>query len=203
MTGGARWILIGTAMMLIAGALSWSCGGGGGTPCTVNAFGTPVGNCATPAPPGPFLQKIAVCLGPPPTPTPIPSSSASPSATPIETPCPAPSPTTVPQGCTLQFHAVGTFSDDSTQDITDSSSTTWTTSDRAVVDLNPSPPANYFTAGTGTATINADSGSISGQGIRIKVTPPGPACPASGASEDGEAPSPDAPPFSDWQQAPR
>src|SRR5690349_13357246 len=130
MVGGARWILIGAAMMLVAGALSWSCGGGGSNDsCVQNSSGIPVGLCGTPPPP----------------PTPVPSSSGSASPTPTETACPAPLPTTVPPSTTLQFHAVGTFSDDSTQDITNNSSTTWTTNDPSVVVANTEPAGSFFT----------------------------------------------------------
>ncbi len=176
MVGGARWILIGTAMMLVAGALWWSCGGGGSnSACTTTASGIPIGNCGTPAPPGPFLTNISICPGPPPPPTPVPSGSISPSPTPTETACPAPLPTSLPQGDSLQFHAVGTFSngivDNITQDITDNSSTTWTTNDPTVVVPNAEPPGNFTAVGPGSAVINATSGGIRGPGETIEVPP--------------------------------
>lgn len=174
MIGRARWILIGTAMMLVAGALSWSCGGGGGQSCVTNLSGIPTNVCGVPNPPGPYLQSISICPGPPPPPTPVPSSSVSPSATPTETACPAPLPTTVvPLGGTAQFHAVGTFSNDTNQDITNNSSTNWTTTDAGVVIPNTSGtpgPGSYYAAGYGTATINASSGGISGPGAAVEVT---------------------------------
>src|SRR5579859_5141187 len=145
MVGRARWILICTALMLVAGALSWSCGGGSGASCFSTLTGVAVGFCGTPATPGPFLSSISICPGTPPPPTPVPSSSISPSPTPAETACPAPSPTVVPLSTTLQFHAVGTFSDNSTQDITDNSSTTWTTNDPSVAVPNTEPAGSFFT----------------------------------------------------------
>src|SRR5262249_17871184 len=170
MVGGARWILIGAAMMLVAGALSWSCGSGSSNDsCVQNSSGIPVGLCGTPSPPGPSLSSISICPGPPPPPTPVPSSSVSPSPTPTETACPAPLPTMVPPSTMLQFHAVGTFSDDSTQDITNNSSTTWTTNNPSVVVSNTEPAGSFFTLASGSATINATSGGISGPGAAIEV----------------------------------
>ena len=174
MVGGARWILIGTAVMLVAGALSWSCGGGSSTNCVTTSAGLPVGSCGTPAPPGASLSSISICPGPPPSPTPVPSGSVSPSPTPTETACPRPLPTTVlPLGDSVQFHAVGTFSDNSTQDITDNSSTNWTTNDPTVVVAN-SDAGNFTAVGPGSAVINATSGGISGTSGAVIEVPPTP-----------------------------
>jgi len=91
----------------------------------------------------------------------------------METACPAPLPTTVAiQGTNVQFHAVGTFSDTSTQDITDTASTTWTTNNPDVVVPNTNPPGSFFAAGPGTAVINATSGGISGTSGAAVTVPP-------------------------------
>jgi hypothetical protein len=191
MVGGARWILIGTAMMLIAGALSWSCGGGSSnSTCTTTPNGIPIGNCGTPSPPGPALQSISICPGSPPTPTPEPSSTASTSPTPMETMCPAPLPTTkAVQGATVQFHAVGTFSDMSTQDLT-GGSTVWTSTNTDVVMPNSTPAGSFFATGPGSAVINATSGGISGPGagVAISSAPTATPTPAGPAAADSDWP---------------
>src|SRR5689334_1269656 len=118
----ARWILIGAALVLVAVAFSWSCGGGGGgtgSPCPTFPGGVPITACAAASPPGPALQSISICPGTPLPATPVPSSSASGAPTPVLTTCPSTIVTMVPSAeATVQFHAVGTFTDKSTQDIT-------------------------------------------------------------------------------------
>ncbi len=177
----ARWILIGAAMMLVAVAFSWNCGGGAGSgpaPCPTTAGGIPIVACGTPSPAGAFLEDISICPGPPPSPTPV-SVSAAP--TPMETTCPAPIVTAVPSQGTAQFHAVGSFSDGSTRDITNSVSTTWTTTNKAVITPNTSPAGSYFAAGPGCAMANATSGGISGSPAAVVDVPPIPAsCPMPG-----------------------
>src|SRR5579875_553585 len=187
MIGRARWILIGAAMMLVAVAFSWSCGGGGSpVQCVTTITGTTV--CGLPGPPGPSLQSISICPGAPPSPTPIPTSSAVPSPTPIEPTCAptvvAAAPTT---GVTLQFHAVGTFSDGSTQDITNNASTISTSDYTSVAMPNTSPGGQYYAAGNGCAQINAISGSIAGVPAVMDVLPI-----PSGTSCPTPAPSPGA-----------
>jgi uncharacterized protein YjdB len=67
---------------------------------------------------------------------------------------------------TLQLSATGAYSDHSTQDLT--SSATWTSSDETVATISS---AGLVTAvGTGTATISAESGSITGS-TNVTVTP--------------------------------
>ncbi|MGO9062878.1 MAG: hypothetical protein ACLQU2_36780 [Candidatus Binataceae bacterium] len=171
MIGRARWILIGTAVMLVAGALSWSCGGGGSTSCVVNSSGIPINVCGTPSTPGPSLMSIAICPGPPPTPTPFNSSTASPTAAPTEAICPSPVATVVPEGGTAVFHAVGIYNNASTQDLTNNASTTWITDNAAVAIPNSTPAGSYFAMGLGTATINAVSGGVLGSGAMLEVTP--------------------------------
>jgi hypothetical protein len=84
--------------------------------------------------------------------------------------------TSVPAGGTVQFHAVGTFNDGSTQDITNSASTTWTTNNTAVISPNTSPAGSYFAAGPGCAAADATSGGILGSPAAEVAVPPG-ACP--------------------------
>jgi hypothetical protein len=201
MISRARWILISTAMMLVAGAVWWSCGGGGSSaPCVTGTNGIPVGPCGVPTAIGPSLEKIEICNGASPL-TPVPTTiTVSPTPTPELTPCPAPTTTMVPQGCTIQFHAIGTFSDGSTQDITDYASTSWASSDPSVVSLNAPPPSQFNTTAEGTAVVNASSGTIKGVGIPVSVGAPG-ACPTTvPADEFGDQPA-EAPP--DWSEAPQ
>jgi len=179
----ARWILIGTAMMLVAGALSWSCGGGSSSgSCEVLQGGVYVNLCSGVATPGPVLQNISLCPGTPVTPTPVATSTASTSPTPMETTCANPLPTTVvPVDGTVYFHAVGTYSDKSTQDITNNASTTWTSNDPTVLEANtgtPGPgsstgPGTFFATGIGTADVNATSAGISAPepGAPVEVVP--------------------------------
>ena len=180
----ARWVLIGAAMILVAFALlSWNCGGGSGpAPCPTYPGGIPIVACGTPAAPGAILEDISICPGPPPSPTPVSTSTAVVSPTPIETTCPAPMVTAVPAGGTVQFHAVGTFNNGTTQDITNSASTTWTTNNTAVISPNTSPAGSYFAAGPGCAVANATSAGLSGSpAVEVQV-PPG-LCPAPGAAD--------------------
>jgi len=174
----ARWILLGAAMLLMMVALSWSCGGGGGGPSSCSTFAGVAVGCGTPAPAGPILQGISICPGPPPSPTPVPVTTASTSPTPMEPTCPTPIVTAVPKQ-TLQFHAVGIFSNNSTQDITNSPSTLWTTNNSSVVTPNTSPPGSFFAVASGCAGVNATSGGISGSAI-VDVEPVPASCPSPG-----------------------
>jgi len=173
----ARWILLGAALILLAVAFSWNCGGGGtATPCATLTGGVPIAPCGIPSPPGAFLQSISICPGPPPSPTPISTSTAAASPTPTEAICPSPLVTAIPQATTIQFHAVGSFSDGSRQDVTNNTSTSWTSTDTSVVSPNTSPAGSYFSTGPGCATINAISGGISGSPAPMVEVSPG-ACP--------------------------
>jgi YD repeat-containing protein len=72
-----------------------------------------------------------------------------------------PSNEAIPKGITQQFIAIGTFSDHSTQNITDSVS--WKTSSSAVAVFGSSSSPGLVTdIGAGTAVITASSGAISG-----------------------------------------
>jgi uncharacterized protein YjdB len=68
---------------------------------------------------------------------------------------------TAPKGTTVQFQAIGTFSDGTTQDLT--TQVTWTTSDGTVMSVsNASPTQGLANAlAVGTATITATLGGIS------------------------------------------
>ena len=80
----------------------------------------------------------------------------------VITPASAP----IPLGTTLQFDAMGTYTDGSTQDLT--SSATWTSSSPAVA-----PVSAGFTMGSllGTANISASSGTVTGS-ASVAVTAP-------------------------------
>jgi phospholipase C len=64
----------------------------------------------------------------------------------------------VAQGMTQQFKAMGTYSDNSTQDLT--TTVTWTSSAMTVITISTTGLANAV--GFGTTTVKATSGSISG-----------------------------------------
>ena len=100
---------------------------------TMAAISAVLGGCGaggSGAPAGPTLSSIAV--------TPANSSVA--------------------QGMTQQFKAMGTYSDSSTQDLT--ATVTWTSSTTTVVTISATGLANGV--GFGSTTVKAASGSISG-----------------------------------------
>jgi hypothetical protein len=72
----------------------------------------------------------------------------------------------IASGTTLQFTATGSFTDGSTQDLT--ASATWSSGNSTVATVNSSALGTSFA--TGTATITASVGSISGS-IPLNVTP--------------------------------
>jgi trimeric autotransporter adhesin len=76
----------------------------------------------------------------------------------------------IPSGVTQQFTATGTFSDDSTQNLT--TSVTWASSASAVAAISNATGSQGLATGqsTGTTTITATSGSISG-GTTLTVAP--------------------------------
>jgi hypothetical protein len=80
-----------------------------------------------------------------------------------------PAGTSIAQGYTLQFAATGTYSDGSTQDLTQSAA--WRSSFPNVASINTTGLANAVLAGT--TTISATSGSVSGSTTLI-VNPPVP-----------------------------
>lgn len=67
--------------------------------------------------------------------------------------------TTMPLDVVQQFTATGTFSDGSTQDITNAA--TWTSSNSTLVSITASGAATARSVGSGSATITAASGSVS------------------------------------------
>jgi hypothetical protein len=96
----------------------------------------------------------------------------------METTCPQLITAAPTAGLNLSFHAVGTFNDGLTQDITNNSTTTWTSTNLAVAVPNSSPAGSYFAAGAGCATINANAGSVSGSPPAIMSVAPIPSgCP--------------------------
>ncbi|HEY2104919.1 MAG TPA: hypothetical protein VGH29_04005, partial [Candidatus Binataceae bacterium] len=153
-------------------------------PCPTAANGIPIVPCGTPSAAGPFLQDISICPGTPLPPTPVSTSTAVDSTTPMETTCPKPFVTAVPAGGMAQFHAVGTFSDGSTQDVTDSASTSWTSTNNAVISPNSSPAGSYSVVGSGCAMANANSGGISGSPPAEVEVPPA-SCPTPAADPFG------------------
>jgi hypothetical protein len=161
MINKVRWIMIGAAMMLVAVAFAWSCGGSGGTSCVTS---NPYLPCEAPSAPGPYIQSISVCPGSAVPPTPVSTSTASPLPTPLITTCPTQIVTALPTaGLTFQFHAIGTYSNGVTVDITNNTGTSWTSSDVGVADPNSSPAGSYYAPGCGSATINAVAGGLSGK----------------------------------------
>jgi hypothetical protein len=93
----------------------------------------------------------------------------------------------IAKGATQQFAATGTYSDNSTQNLT--SSVTWSSTNTAVATITSAGLATA--AGTGTATISAASGSISGSTnlsvtatlVSIAVTPTNPSISQGGTQQ--------------------
>jgi uncharacterized protein YjdB len=86
---------------------------------------------------------------------------------------------TLPKGSSLQYTAMGTFSDSSTQDLT--TQVAWTSSDNAIASIDAKGLA-FSSADTGTVTIKATSGTVVGSTnltahaadyVAVTVTPDG------------------------------
>lgn len=90
---------------------------------------------------------------------------AAPSAATLRSISVTPANDSIAQGTTQQFKATGTYSDNSTQDLT--STAAWSSSSTAVVTISATGMADGI--GSGSATIEAASGSISGSAI-VSVT---------------------------------
>lgn len=75
-------------------------------------------------------------------------------------------------GATLQLHAIGTFSDNSTQDLT--ASVTWTSTDVSIAQVGDASANKGTVTGVkvGAATISASSGAIHGSAM-VTIVPPG------------------------------
>jgi uncharacterized protein YjdB len=70
---------------------------------------------------------------------------------------------TIPNGSTIQLTATGTFSDGSTQDLTNSVSLSWTSSPGTIATVaNTVNPGLVTAIGEGTATITATQAGVSG-----------------------------------------
>jgi uncharacterized protein YjdB len=78
---------------------------------------------------------------------------------------------TIAVAATQQFTATGTYTDTSTQDLTNT--VVWTSSDTSVATINNASPYGLATAvSAGTTTISAASGSVQSTGtITLTVTP--------------------------------
>jgi len=193
-----RWLIIApVALFVMTTVLMSSCGGGGGG-ClgSVNEFGDFVpGLCPSPGPGTGFnLQTIVIAAGTPAAATPTPA------ATPTGKRIPTPTPTLEPQasptagivGNQVDFHATGLFTKHNlpnplkviVADITNSSSTVWSSSNPNVL-KPPQPPPNggiYQALSVGCSCADASSGGVSALPVSVAVVAnagdPTPACPA-------------------------
>lgn len=131
------WLFLLPLLAFVATAMLLSCGGNSGCGTTFDQFGNPQpnsGSCVngpgiTPGPPGGSIVSISICPGPPPPPTPLPTVTA---ATPTVAPTPCTdffSEASVPQGCFIQFHAVATLNNKDVVDITNDSTSNWTSNE--------------------------------------------------------------------------
>ncbi len=171
MNHGHGWLFLLPLLTFIAAAMLLSCGGGGSG-----------GVFATPGPPGPYVESISICPGAPASPIPSPSPSSSSGPTPVPsptvspTPCPNFTPAAVPQGCFVQFHAVATLSNSWNVDITDESSTLWSSDNTFILAPDVDTKGVYSAPGVGTANVGAGAGGISSPPVAVTVDPPG-TCP--------------------------
>jgi hypothetical protein len=81
-----------------------------------------------------------------------------------------PNPPIIPLGASQQLTATGTFSDGSTQDLTNQ--VLWSSSDIAVVVMSTSTRGLAVSSGAGTATIGATQGSNTPGTTTVTVTTP-------------------------------
>ena len=161
--------------------------------------GAPVGPTPTPGPTPTFNKRTPTPTRTPPGATPTGPFQPTPSATrTFKNRTPTPTPTLEPQaeattgviGEQIPFNAEGLFVHGKRQailDITNSSSTLWTTMDQVGTNvLRPPqpPPAGgiYAAVNVGCACITASSGGVSGQPVSVSVLPapqatPVPPCP--------------------------
>src|SRR5271165_1438632 len=166
------WLVLAPVAVFVCAVLMLSCGGGSSSSPTF-----------TSAPPGGFLQSIQLCDGPPSSPFPTFTGPASPTPTPVPslTPCPSALPTSLPMGCTTNFHALGTFllivgnaSTTFISDISTNSSTFWGTSNGGVLTSNGA--GSYTAATQGTSDIQASSSGLASSLLGVTVLPAG-VCP--------------------------
>ncbi len=175
MNHGRGWLFLIPLLTFVAAAMLLSCGGGSGSSAS-----------ATPAPPGPYVEAISICPGAPASPVPSPSPHPSSSITPVPsttvspTPCPDFTAAAVPQGCFVQFHAVATLSNRWNVDITDASSTLWSSDNTSVLAPDPNNPGVYSAPGTAgnTANVSASASGVISLPLPVTVDSPGP-CPTS------------------------
>jgi outer membrane protein assembly factor BamB len=160
------WSLLLPAFLILCAELMLSCGGGGG--------GAVIG----PPAPGPSLESISVCLGPPATATPTPTGKPVPTVAP--TPCPTGIPTAAMRGGTIAFHALGRFSNGALRDITEPATTLWSSQPPPPSVVEVTGQGSFFAANEGCVCVTASSGGLSGNMVGITVflpsSTPTPAC---------------------------
>ncbi len=135
--------------LLILNALLPSCGGGSSSV-----------SVATPNPPGPHLDSITVCDGPPPSPIPV---------TPTPIICSGGPDTSVSQGATVTFHANAKKSNGRVKDITDSHTTLWTSDNPPILQSLRSQQGAFAGLAEGCACISASSGGILSNLVGVTV----------------------------------
>jgi hypothetical protein len=172
------WLLLAPTLVLCAAALTQSCGNGlfgssGVCGQSINPFEfVPLISCSpptpTPGPPGPGITSVSIC--------PAVSSSASP------TPCPSFTATSAAVGAVVAFEAIASYSNGTTQDVTDAGTTFWSNSNPSVLAPAPTPspsPGDYSAACPGTSVVAASLNSgLQSQQVTVSVTGTAPSgCP--------------------------
>jgi hypothetical protein len=196
-----RWIILAPVVMLVAGTIISSCGGGNGCFGVIDTTGTFIpGLCPGPTPTqGYALEAINICqLFATPSPTGVPTSTPTPkhplrtptpTRTPTATACSTPAPGTVfdtTVNGTVQFQAQGVLVKNRQkgrktltifEDITNSANTFWGSNPPGIV-VNPVVGFGgvYQGQAQGCTCISASSSTISSLQYAIQVGSPGP-CP--------------------------
>jgi outer membrane protein assembly factor BamB len=196
MSGRLRWLVVAPVVLFVAVTLLMSSCGGGGGGCegSYDEFGNFVaGLCPSPgAEPGFNLETIVIGAGTPlpstPTPSPTPTGGhvKSPTPTATQTLVPQAGPTTAVMGQQVPFNASGLFVKGAKMyvaDITNRSSTLWTSSDKNVLAPPAPPPMGgiYSALTPGCACADASSGGVSADPVSVGVvanaSQPTPVCP--------------------------
>jgi hypothetical protein len=145
-------------LAFVSAALALSCGSGGDS-----ATGVAL------ASPGPALLSIELCQGPAPAPTST--------TTPAPTPCPSAVATSVPMSCTINLHALGSFSDGTMSDITSAASTFWGSDSVAILSSDGGGAYTGITPSGAPAMVTAGSGGVSSPMLPVMVGAPVSPCP--------------------------
>lgn len=192
MNFGRGWLFLLPLLAFIATAMLLSCGGNSGCGNTYDELGAVIpnsGQCVnapgiTPGLPGGSIISISICQGAPPPPTPLPTVTAGQTPTPTTAPTPCGNfftEASVPQGCFIQFHAVATLNNKTNIDITNDSSSNWTSSDPSELSstIVQGTQGIYAAVGEGPSPVDVvvSAPGVSSSPIPVTIDPASTPCP--------------------------